>query len=54
MNRMRMHEYCCCPMMAIMMKGSIYIIGVNELKKEQYEKDSNSSFIEHQHQRYLG
>ena len=54
MNRMRMREYCCCPMMAIMMKGSIYIIGVNELKKEQYEKDSNSRFIEHQHQRYLG
>ena len=57
MNRMRMREYCCCPMMmAMTMKGSVYIIGINKVKKKQYEKVSisNSSYIEYQHQRYLG
>jgi hypothetical protein len=56
MNRMRMREYCCCCMMAMTMKGSVYIIGINEVKKKQYEKVSisNSSFIEHQHQQRLG
>jgi hypothetical protein len=43
-------------MMAMTMKGSVYIVGINEVKKKQYEKDSisNSSFIEYQHQHYLG
>ena len=57
MNRMRMREYCCCPMMmAMTMKGSVYIIGIEQEKKKRYEKNSisNNSFIEHQHQRYLG
>jgi hypothetical protein len=42
--------------MAMTMKGSVYIIGINETKKKEYEKNSisNSSFIEYQHQRYLG
>ena len=57
MNRMRMREYCCCcEMMAMTMKGSVYIIGINETKKKQYEKNSinNSSIIEYQHQQHLG
>ena len=56
MNRMRMREYCCCPMMmAKTMKGSIYIIGINKTKTKQYEEVSisNSSIIEYQHQPYL-
>ncbi len=57
MSRMRMQMQdccCCCEMMA--MKGGIYIIGVNKIKKKQYEKDSisNSSIIQYQHQQYLG
>ena len=56
MNRMRMREYCCCEMMAMTMKEGIYIIGINKIKKKQYEKDSisNSSIIQYQHQQYLG
>ena len=58
MNRMRMqmHSCCCCEMMAMTMKGSVYIIGINEVKKKQYEKNSinNSSIIEYQHQQHLG
>jgi hypothetical protein len=39
-------------MMAMTMKGSVYIIGINEKKKKKYEKNSisNSSIIEYQHQ----
>ena len=53
MNQMRMREYCCCCniMMAMTMKKEgIYIIGINNIKKKQYEKDSinNSSIIQHQ------
>ena len=57
MNRMRMREYCCCPMMmAMTMKGSVYIIGINKTKTKQYEKNSisNSNIIKYQHQQYLG
>ena len=58
MNQMRMREYCCCNMMMAMtmMKEGIYIIGINKIKKKQYEKDSinNSSIIQYQHQQYLG
>ena len=47
---------CCCQMMAITMKGSIYIIGINKTKTKHYEKASinNSSIIEYQHQQHLG
>jgi hypothetical protein len=43
-------------MMAMTMKGSVYIIGINEKKKKKYEKNSisNSSIIEYQHQQHLG
>ena len=56
MYQVRMREYCCCCMMAMTMKGSIYIIGINKTKTKQYEKSSinNSSIIEYQHQPYLG
>jgi hypothetical protein len=56
--RMRMQDVCCCRqmMMTMMMKEGIYIIGINKIKKKQYEKDSinNSSIIQYQHQQYLG
>ena len=57
MCNMRMREYCCCPMMmAMTMKGSVYIIGIKKTKTKQYEEVSisNSSIIEYQHQPYLG
>jgi hypothetical protein len=46
-NRMRMREYCCCQMMmAMTMKGSVYIIiGNEQLKQNGYEKDSNYNSI---------
>ena len=52
----QMSECCCCEMMAMTMKGSIYIIGINKTKTKQSEKNSisNSSFIEYQHQQHLG
>ena len=41
MNRMRMRECCCCcEMMAMTMKGSVYIIGNKQTKRKEYEKDS--------------
>ena len=41
MNRMRMRECCCCEMMAMTMKGSVYIIiGNKQAKRKKYEKDS--------------
>ena len=42
MNRMRMRKCCCCccEMMAMTMKGSVYIIIGNEQKRQKYEKDS--------------
>ena len=67
--RMRMQDVCSCfgkrhmvssgcrqMMMTMMMKEGIYIIGINKIKKKQYEKDSinNSSIIQYQHQQYLG
>jgi hypothetical protein len=57
MCNMRMREYCCSQMMmAMTMKGSVYIIGINETKKKKYEKNSisNSSLIKYQHQQHLG
>lgn len=69
MNRMRMCEYCSClgkrhivssscrGMMAMTMKGGVYIIGIEQaIKKKQYEKISinNSRITEYQHQRHLG
>jgi hypothetical protein len=58
MNQMRMREYCCSPMMmmATTMKGTVYIIAINKVKKNPYEKDSisNSSIVQYQHQQYLG
>ena len=43
MCNMRMREYCCCPMMmAMTMKGSVYIIGIEQEKKKHYE-DRNVS-----------
>ena len=37
--RMRMQDVCCCRqmMMTMMMKEGIYIIGINKIKKKQYE-----------------
>ena len=51
MNRMRMQE-CYCSMMAMTMKGSVYIIGINKVKKKRYEKISfsNSSIFKPQRQ----
>ena len=43
MCNMRMREYCCCldMMMAMTMKGSVYIIiGVKQTKRKGYEKNS--------------
>ena len=40
MCNMRMREYCCSCMMAMTMKGSVYIIIGNEQKRQEYEKDS--------------
>ncbi len=40
MCNMRMREYCCSQMMAMTMKGSVYIIIGNEQKRQKYEKDS--------------
>ena len=47
---------CCCQMMTMTMYGSVYLIGVNEVKKKQNEKNSfsNSNIIEYQHQQHLG
>ena len=47
---------CCCQMKMMTMNGSLYLIGVNEVKKKQNEKNSfsNSSIIEYQHQQHLG
>ena len=55
MNRMRMQE-CYCSMMAMTMKGSVYIIGINKVKKKRYEKISfsTSSIFKPQRQQYLG
>ena len=53
----QMSDCCCCQMMmAMTMKGSVYIIGINKTKTKQYEKVSinNSSIIEYQHQQHLG
>ena len=36
----RQMSECCCCMMAMTMKGSIYIIGINKTKTKQYEKVS--------------
>ena len=59
MNRMRMHmqmQECYCSMLAeaMTMKGSVYIIGINKVKKKRYEKISfsNSSIFKHQRQQY--
>jgi hypothetical protein len=44
-------------MMAMTMKGGVYIIGIEQaIKKKQYEKISinNSRITEYQHQRHLG
>ena len=52
-----MHEYCCRQMMTTAKKESIYIIiSKQRIKRHEYEKNSisNSSFIEYQHQHYLG
>ena len=68
MCNMRMREYCSClgkrhivssgcDMMAMTTKESvIYIIGINKVKKKQYEKISinNSSITEYQRQQHLG
>ena len=56
MCNMRMREYCCCDMMAMTMKEGIYIVGINKVKKKQYEKISinNSSITEYQRQQHLG
>ena len=36
-----MREYCCSCMMAMTMKGSVYIIiGVEQTKRQKYEKNS--------------
>ena len=41
MNQMRMRECCCCKMMAMTEKGSVYIIiGNKQAKRKKYEKDS--------------
>ena len=42
MCNMRMRECCCCQeMMAMTMKGSVYIIiGVKQTKQKEYEKNS--------------
>ena len=44
MCNMRMREYCCCDMMAMTMKEGIYIVGINKVKKKQYEKISSATF----------
>ena len=57
MCNMQMRKCCCREMMAMTMKGSVYIIIGNELKeRKKYEKNriSNSNIIEYQHQQYLG
>ena len=58
MCNMRMREYCCCRQMMVMTTNEsiIYIIGINQVKKKQYETNSinNSSIIEYQHQHHLG
>jgi hypothetical protein len=43
-------------MMAVTMKEGIYIIGINKIKKKQYEKISinNSSITEYQRRQHLG
>ena len=49
MCNMRMRECCCQKMMAMTMKGSVYIIiGVKQTKQKEYEKNSiyNSIGIE--------
>ena len=57
MNRMRMRmQECYCSMMAMTTKVSVYIIGINKVKKKRYEKISfsNSSIFKPQRQQYLG
>ncbi len=56
MCNMRMREYCCSQMMAMTMKGSVYIIIGNEQKRQEYEKDSiyNSIGIEPGAEQRLG
>ena len=49
MCNMRMRECCCQKMMAMTMKGSVYIIiGVKQTKQKEYEKNNiyNSIGIE--------
>ena len=53
---MRM-QGCCCTMMMTAKNGRVYnIIGIEQVKKKDYEKNSisNSIYIEHPHQQYLG
>ena len=59
MCNMRMRENgCCCQQMMVMTtkESVIYIIGINKVKKKQYEKISinNSSITEYQRQQHLG
>ena len=58
MCNMRMREYCCCcEMMAMTMKGSVYIIiGVKQTKQKEYVKNSiyNSIGIEPGAEQRLG
>ena len=54
---LRMREYCCSQMMAMTMKGSVYIIiGVKQTKQKEYEKNSiyNSIGIEPGAEQRLG
>ena len=57
MCRQMSNDCCCCDMMAMTMKGGLYIIvGINKVKRKQYEKTciDNSSITEYQHQQHLG
>lgn len=51
----QMSNYCCC-LMAMTMKGSVYIIiGNEQIKHRRHEKNhfSNRHIFEYQHQQHL-
>ena len=56
MKRMRMQGCCYTMMMTAGKERGYYIIGLEQDKKKNYEKNSmsHSSFIEHPYRQYLG
>ena len=57
MKRMRMQGCCCTMMMMTVKNGRVYnIIGIEQVKRRNYEKNSisSNSIIEHSYRQYLG